>query len=95
MLSDLNDFCRLFHQDFEIYGTTGEEIIHRILKMIGPIKAAGLNNFLGELLSSDVNDGDLAAIWEQSPADIRFTHDDAYRPFLEIIRDMAGRYARG
>ena len=85
-------FSVLFHQDCDLYGSTWEEMIARVLSMLGKKWAEELKIYLHEILNSNLSDHDLMNIWENSRSDIGFGDAQNYRRFLELSYVVLNRY---
>ena len=84
----MNEFCRLFHQDCELYGPTWEDMIATVVKMMGGAKARELHAYLQELLNSDLTDEELSDLWDRSRSEVGFGDGANHRSFLQLAYEM-------
>jgi hypothetical protein len=84
----MQEFCKLFHQDCDLYGPTWADMIAAVTKMMGKEKTRELHAYLGELLNSGMGDDELADLWDRSRAEVGFGDDANHRSFLALAYEM-------
>lgn len=84
----MQEFCKLFHQDCDLYGPTWADMIAAATQMMGKDKTRELHDYLGKLLNSGMGDEELVELWDRSRAEVGFCDGANHRSFLNLAYEM-------
>lgn len=79
------DLCRLFHQDTLVINPSAEAAILEAISALHKDQRQVVLRFLGELLNSSHDNGDLRNVLRQTSAQIRFSNSKGLREWLRLI----------
>ena len=84
---EFEKFARRFIQDLELVCKTDDEALSFVLEDLDMSERKQLAEFIDQITSRQVSDSELKKIWNNTEADITFTHAEYLRNMLNRVKN--------